>query len=37
MQTVKGNYVLVRIGWLHFTETENENRYLTDVTNNITF
>ena len=37
MQTVKGNYVLVRIGWLDFTETEKENRYLTDVTNNITF
>ena len=22
MQTVKGNYVLVRIGWLDLTETE---------------
>ena len=23
--------------WLDFTKTENENRYLTDLTHNITF
>ena len=37
MQTIKGNYVSVRIGkisviyWLDFTKAENENRYLTDI------
>ena len=40
MQTIKGNYVLVRISYkyqLSFTKTENENRYLTDLTDNISF
>ena len=37
MQTIKGNYVLVRISkilviyWLDFTKAENENQYLTDI------
>ena len=43
MQTIKGNCVSVRMGyilvkyWLGFTKAENENRYLTNLTNNITF
>ena len=43
MQTIKGNYVSVRIGqilveyWLNFTKAENEDQYLTDLTNNISF
>ena len=37
MQIIKGNYVLVRIGyilvkyWLDFIKTENENQYLTNI------
>ena len=43
MQTIKGNYVLVSIGWilvkywLDFTKAEKENQYLTHLTDNITF
>ena len=43
MQTIKGNCVSVRIGyvsvkyWLNFTKAENENQYLTDLTDNISF
>ena len=37
MQIIKGNYVLVVIVkyWLNFTKAENENQYLTDLTDNI--
>ena len=43
MQTIKGNYVLVSIGWisvkywLDFTKPEKEKRYLTHLTDNVTF
>ena len=43
MQTVKGNYLQIRIGyilvkyWLDFTKAENKNRYLTNLTDSITF
>ena len=43
MQTMKDNYVLVSIGQvsvkyrLDFTNAENEDQYLTDLTCNITF
>ena len=43
MQTRKGSYVSVRIGYilvkkrLNFTKAENENRCLTDLTDNTTF
>ena len=40
MQTIKGNYKyrqrLVKYQ-LNFTKAEDENRYLTDLTDNITF
>ena len=43
MQTIKGNNVWVRISQilvkyqLDFTKAENENQYLTNLTNNIAF
>ena len=43
MQTIKGNYLSVKIGytlvkyWLDFTKVENKNQYLTNLTDNITF
>ena len=33
MPTIKDNYEY----WLNFTKAENENQYLTNLTNNITF
>ena len=42
MQTIKGNYVSVKfmyavMYWLNFIKPENENQYLTNLTNNIVF
>ena len=33
METIKDNYVLIRLVkyWLNFTEVENENQFLTNI------